>query len=167
MTATPGPDLDQMRQALTADGRRGATSLKVECDLRELYAVEVTAGRHFIEVDEPRAFGGAGTAPNPAGYALAALGSCEAIGFRIWSELLGVPFDSVRVVVEGDIDLRGALGVGEGVRPGFTEVRMTVTITGGEPADRYEQLAEAVKAHSPLLDTFERPIPVTATLEVS
>ncbi|MDX1448983.1 MAG: OsmC family protein, partial [Acidimicrobiia bacterium] len=91
-------------------------------------------------------------------YALATLGACEAIGYRIWSEKLGVSFDEVRVTVEGDLDLRGPFTNER--YPGFQSVRMTVFIRGREPADRYAELERQVEANSPVLALFRDPIPV-------
>jgi uncharacterized OsmC-like protein len=68
-------------------------------------------------VDEPPALGGADSAANPVQYALASLGSCQAITYRFWAEQLGIAVDSVSVRAEGDLDLRGFFGVDETVRP--------------------------------------------------
>lgn len=38
--------------------------------------------------------------------------------------------------VEGDLDLRGFLGIDETIRPGFTAVRLTTTPRGPEPLER-------------------------------
>ena len=46
-------------------------------------------------------------AANPAEYALAALGSCQAITYRVWAAQLGIKLDKVDVSIDGEIDLRG------------------------------------------------------------
>jgi putative redox protein len=50
------------------------------------------------------------------------------------------------------------------VRPGFSAVRIEVTVTGPESPERYEELAAAVDQHCPVLDLFANPVPVTRTL---
>jgi hypothetical protein len=52
--------------------------------------VDVRTGAHTFTVDEPPALGGADVAANPVQYALASLGSCQAITYRFWAEQLGV-----------------------------------------------------------------------------
>src|SRR6516162_1826890 len=46
-------------------------------------------GGHKFTVDEPEALGGSNVAANPVEYALAALGSCQAITYRVWAAQLG------------------------------------------------------------------------------
>ena len=112
----------------------------------------IAGNRKAIEAD---------AAANPVQYALAALGSCQAITYHIWAAQLGIELDSVSVRVEGDLDLRGFFGLDDTVRPGFTAVRVEVTVTGPESTERYAELAAAVDEHCPVLDLFKNPVPVT------
>jgi len=82
--------------------------------------VDIKTGAHSFTVDEPPALGGADAAANPVQYALASLGSCQAITYRFWAAQLGVELDSITVRVEGDLDLRGFFGVDDRVRPGWS-----------------------------------------------
>jgi uncharacterized OsmC-like protein len=52
-------------------------------------SVKVGSGHRFT-VDEPPALGGADKAANPVEYALASLGSCQAITYRVWAAQLGI-----------------------------------------------------------------------------
>jgi uncharacterized OsmC-like protein len=100
-------------------------------------------------------------------YALASLGSCQAITYRFWAAHLGVTLDSITVRVEGDLDLRGFFGVDDRVRPGFSGVHVEVTVAGPESEERYAELAAAVDEHCPVLDLFKNPVPVSRTLVTS
>ena len=95
-------------------------------------------------MDEPAALGGADKAANPVEYALASLGSCQAITYRVWAAQLGVKLDKVKVDIDGDIDLRGFFGLDDRVRAGFNAVRIRVTLAGPETEARYEQLARGL-----------------------
>src|SRR5262249_49715529 len=123
-------------------------------------------GTHTFTVDEPAKLGGGGTAPNPVQYALASLGSCQAITYRFWAEHLGISLDKLTVRVEGDLDIRGFFGFNDRVRPGFSAVRVQVGITGPERPERYQELAAAVEEHCPVLDLFRNPVPADRTLAV-
>ena len=72
--------------------------------------------------------------------------------------------DDITIDAEGDLDARRLFGIDEGVRAGFSDVRLAITITGPESQERYEHLREAVDAHCPVLDLFANATPVTATV---
>src|ERR1700759_4903785 len=98
--------------------------------------------------DEPAALGGTDTAANPVEYALAALGSCQVITYQFWAAKLGIPLESVRVNVHGDLDLHGFFGF-SGTRPGFTGVRVTVDLGGPASAEQYDELKRQVDEACP------------------
>jgi hypothetical protein len=50
------------------------------------------------------------------------------------------------------------------VRPGFTAIRLGVTVTGPESPGRHAELAATVDEHCPALDLFRNAVPVTRTL---
>jgi putative redox protein len=149
------------RKAITEDPAKAQAAFAAEGTLIGVTEVDIRTGAHTFKVDEPPALGGVDSAANPVQYALASLGSCQAITYRIWAEHLGVELDSVTVRVEGDLDLRGFFGTDESVRPGFTAVRVEVAVTGPESPQRYAELAAAVDEHCPVLDLFRNPVPVT------
>ncbi|WP_410211071.1 OsmC family protein [Aquirhabdus sp.] len=122
-------------------------------------SVRVGSGHKFT-IDEPEVLGGQNHGANPVEHALAALGSCQAITYRIWATKLGIQINKVEVSVEGDIDLRGFFGVDENVRPGFNAIRIQVRLSGPETQDRYAKLTAAVNAHCPVLDLFANQVPI-------
>ena len=121
---------------------------------------------HELTVDEPATLGGQDAAANPVEHALAALISCQVVSYRFWAARLGVALDDVQVVVEGDLDVRGFFGLDDAVRPGFTGVRVHVTLAGPESPDRYAELRRTVDAHCPVLDLFGNVTPVETDLTV-
>ena len=154
------------RQALADDAARAHVVLSAQGTLVGVTEVDIRTGAHSFKADEPRSLGG-GVAANPMQYALASLGSCQAITYRIWAAHLGVTLDSVTVRVEGDLDLRSCYGVDDGARPGFTAIRVEVTVAGPESEERYADLAAAVDAHCPALDLFQNPVPVSRALHLA
>ena len=152
------------RKAVTDDPAAGRALFSAHGTLTGVTEVEVRTPTHAFTVDEPPALGGEGSAPNPVEYALASLGSCQAITYRFWAEHLGIPFDKLTVTVEGDLDIRSFFGVDDSVRPGFSAVRIQVGITGPETPERYRELAAAVDEHCPVLDLFRNTVPVARTI---
>ena len=154
------------RQAVTDNPAVAQTLFSTYATLTGVTEVTVRTTTHEFTVDEPPALGGAGSAPNPVEYALASLGSCQAITYRFWAEHLGISFDELTVTVDGDLDIRGFFGFNDSIRPGFSAVRVRVGITGPETPERYQELAAAVDEHCPVLDLFRNPVPVDRTITV-
>jgi len=152
------------RKAIADDTANAQAVFAAQGTLVGVTEVDVRTGAHAFKVDEPPVLGGADAAANPVQYALASLGSCQAITYRLWAEQLGIAFDTLTVRVEGDLDLRGFFGVDDTVRPGFSAVRIEVTVTGPESPGRYQELAVVVDEHCPVLDLFQNPVPVTRKL---
>lgn len=127
-------------------------------------ASRIRAGRHTFRSDAPPALAGDDGAASPVELALGALISCQVVVFRLYSAALGIPFDEINVTAEGDLDAARLFGADESVRAGFTEVRLTVDLTGPESEGRYQQLRDAVDAHCPVLDLLANPTPVVTSV---
>ncbi|MCT1607723.1 OsmC family protein [Nesterenkonia massiliensis] len=148
------------------DGRREAAHLtySVTGEGEGAVATRLRAGKHEFWVDEPAALAGDDVAPSPVEVALGALISCQVVVYRLYAHLLKIPFEDISVTAEGDLDAAKLFGKDEAARPGFTDVRLQVSITGPESQERYEQLRAAVDEHCPVLDLFSNPTPVTSTV---
>lgn len=127
-------------------------------------ASSITAGKHTFLVDEPAALAGDDVAASPVEVALGALISCQIVVYRLYAQALGIPVDDIDVKAEGDLDARRLFGIDESVRPGFTDVRLAITISGPESEARYQELRDAVDAHCPVLDLFANATPVSVTV---
>jgi len=159
------PLVQETKAAFSSDPTQAKATFAAENQLVGTTEVSVKVGSgHRFTVDEPAALGGADKAANPVEYALASLGSCQAITYRVWAAQLGVTLDKVEVDVDGGIDLRGFFGVDDRVRAGFNAVRIRVALSGPETEARYQELAAAVDAHCPVLDLFRNPVPVDRTV---
>lgn len=126
-------------------------------------ASSITAGRHSFLIDEPGALAGDDAAASPVEIALGALISCQIVVYRLYAQALGIRVDDIDVKAEGDLDARRLFGIDETVRPGFTAVRLAITINGPETEARYDELRAAVDAHCPVLDLFAHETPVSIT----
>ena len=158
--------IEANEQAFSTDATRARVTFRTEGALAGPTYVRLTAREHTIEVDEPSTLAGADLHANPVEYALASLASCQAITYRFWAAKLGIELDGLDIAAEGDLDLHGFFGLDDGVRPGFTGIRLDVTPFGPEPEERYRELADAVDAHCPVLDLFANPTAVTRRLAI-
>ncbi len=144
---------------------RAALTQSVQAELVGTTEVSVTMDDHSVTFDEPALVGGTNKGPNPTSMTLGCLAACEAIIYRMYSERLEIPFKRLSVTVDGDLDLRGGAGFAD-IRAGFSDVRMTIRISGPASDERYEELHEAVAANCPVLDTIANPVHVVTTLDV-
>jgi uncharacterized OsmC-like protein len=64
---------------------------------------------------------------------------------------MGISIESLRVEVEGDIDLQGMLNLPEPgvVPPGFQEIRATYYVKSGAPKEQLEKVAKMAGELSP------------------
>jgi uncharacterized OsmC-like protein len=155
------------KDAVDADRANAQVVFRAAATAHDAVASTVTLGRYAVEVDEPPALGGQDTAPNPVEYYLASLLSCQVVTWRVWADKLGIAVDHISARAEGDLDVQGFFGFDATVRPGFSEVRVVVTVSGPESRQRYAELQDAVDAHCPVLDLTRNPTPVRTTLEIA
>lgn len=135
--------------------------------VRDACTAEIEDGGWKLIADESVKEGGNGEGPDSGVFGRAALGSCLAIGYAMWSAKLGVPFESIEVDVEADYDARGMFGVDDSVSPGWGAMRYRVRIESSAPEDEVRRVVDFADAHSPLLDDFRRPLDVTRELKIS
>lgn len=86
------------------------------------------------------------------------------ITYQFWAAKRGIPLDSVKVTVDGDLDLHGFFGFSLNTRPGFGDVRVSVELEGSASRERYEDLKREVDEHCPVLDLFRNETPVSTKL---
>ncbi len=127
-------------------------------------ATRLRAGAHEFLIDEPAALAGDDVAASPVEVALGALIACQVVVYRLYADALGIAVDDIDVTAEGDLDARRLFGIDDTVRAGFTAVRLAITVTGPETAERYEHLKAAVDEHCPVLDLVANATPVTASI---
>ncbi len=125
---------------------------------------ELRAGKHVFHIDEPASLAGDDAAASPVEVALGAFIACQIVVYRLYAQLLGISIDSIEATAEGDLDVRGLFGMDKSVRPGFSAIRLTTSITGPETEEKYAELQQAVDQNCPVLDLFANRTPITATL---
>lgn len=103
-----------------------------------------------LTMDEPPALGGEDRGPNPMEYVLAGLIGCESVMLAVIAQEQGLEYTSADFEVKGLLDVRGLQGV-EGVRPYFSSVKGSVTVTTQASQEALDQVAEAIEARCPVI----------------
>lgn len=96
-------------------------------------ATHAHAGDFQHDADHPAVLCGADQGPTPVEFVLHALASCLTAGIANIAAARGVTLSSVESTVEGDIDLRGILGLSDEVRNGYQALRVHFRIAGDAP----------------------------------
>ena len=118
----------------------------------------VDIGRALYEAQAHQGVGGIGTAACSGDLLLGALAACAQITCQMVATALGIATQRIEVVVEGDLDLRGTLGMAKDVPVGFENIRVRFTIEAPEATE--EQLAtlrEKTKQYCVVMQTLTRP----------
>ncbi|MCF6147112.1 MAG: OsmC family protein [Candidatus Kuenenia sp.] len=106
--------------------------------------------RNFkIAIDEPEELLGENTAANPQEVLMAALNACVMNTYVIASAMKGIKLESVEIETEGELDLRGFLGIDKSIKPGYDEIRYKVHIKGDGTKEQFEEVHRTVMATSP------------------
>jgi uncharacterized OsmC-like protein len=123
---------------------------------------DVTRTAPFVlGADEPAILLGEDKAANPAEYLLHALISCLTTSTIYHAAARGIEIEAVESQLEGDMDLRGFLGLSNEVRKGFQAIRVHMRFkTNAAPMVLYE-LAQ----HSPIHDVVSKSLPVRLKIE--
>lgn len=117
-----------------------------------------------LQGDEPEQILGERTGPNAVELLLGALGSCLSVGYAANAAAMDIELDDLRFELEGDVDLRGFLGLSEDVRPGYENITCTAHVTADASEAELEKLRERVESTSPLLDIITNEVPVVTQL---
>lgn len=123
--------------------------------------------RNFqIVADEPNELLGQNSAPNPQELLMAALNACLTVGYVVNAAAMGIKVHSLEIETDGELDLRGFLGLDESVNPGYDEVRYVVRLHADASRERLEELHQVVTKTSVNRANFSKAIRMVSTLEV-
>ena len=82
--------------------------------------------RFSIDIDEPRELGGSNGFANPQEHLIAALNACMTVGYVAQCAVRGITLESLAIATDGEIDLRGFLGIDPADRRLFRGKRIPV-----------------------------------------
>jgi len=119
--------------------------------------------RFSIDIDEPRELGGTNSFANPQ---IAALNACMTVGYVAQCAVRGIALESLTIETDGEIDLRGFLGIDPAVPQGYENLSYTVRIKGNGTKKQFAEVHEAVMATSPNFYNLSRPVALKPALVI-
>src|SRR6476660_2358780 len=130
-------DLRSIQQPLKEQYRREPNSSRITLKAKSSetatpIACSVDIGRAVYQAEAHSGVGGAGTAACSGDLLLGALAACAQITCQMVATAMGIPTNRIEVTVEGDLDLRGTLGIARDVPIGFESIRTRFEIDAPE-----------------------------------
>jgi uncharacterized OsmC-like protein len=133
--------------------------------IRDFYAAnqeDTSRAEEFVvDAGEPAILLGNDTGPNPAEYLLHALAACLTTSLVYVAAARGVELTKVESTLEGDMDVRGALGLADEYRNGFERIRVSFRVSGKAPEEKLREIVERAQQRSAVFDMVTNGVPVT------
>jgi uncharacterized OsmC-like protein len=124
-------------------------------------ACSVDIGRAVYEAQAHAGVGGAGTAACSGDLLLGALAACAQVTCQLIAAASGLPVQAVRVYVEGDLDLRGTLGLSREAPVGFSAIRVRFELDAPALSERDRAALERrTEQYCTVMQTLLRPPPI-------
>lgn len=114
-----------------------------------------------MECGEPPVLLGRDRGANPVEFLLNALIGCLTTTLVYHAAARGLNVEAIDSELEGDLDLRGFLGISPDVRKGYSEIRVTMRVKSRAAPQVLRQLAQ----YSPVFEVCSRALPVQLTVE--
>ena len=114
------------------------------------------------EAQAHRGVGGAGTGACSGDLLLGALAACAQITCQMVAESMDLDVRSISVSVEGDLDLRGTLGIDRDTPVGFQEIRVRFEIDApGASREQLDSLARKTERYCVVMQTLRSAPAIT------
>ena len=118
-----------------------------------------------LSTDEPPTLLGSDRDANPGEYLMHALAACVTSAIVYHAAARGIAIDKIESTIEGDVDLRGFLGLDPNVRNGFEQIRMKLKIKADVPDTELQELCALGPKFSPVFDSVVNGLPVHVSAE--
>jgi uncharacterized OsmC-like protein len=146
---------DAARITLTARGSQEDAPVTCSVDI----------GRAVQEAQAHSGVGGPGSGACSGDLLLGALAACAQLTCQMVAAAMGIATNRIQVHVEGDLDLRGTLGISKEAPVGFERIRLQFDIDAPDASD--EQVRELVgktERFCTVLQTLRQPPSIEATI---
>ena len=121
-------------------------------------ACSVDTGRAIQQAEAHVGVGGPGTAACSGDLLLGALAACAQVTCQMVAAAIGIETERIEVHVDGDLDLRGTLGVSREAAVGFDAIRIRFEIDAPDAsAEDLEALIAKTERYCTVLQTLCEP----------
>ncbi|PYT50443.1 MAG: osmotically inducible protein OsmC [Acidobacteria bacterium] len=141
---------DPNASQITLRAKGGQTDVPVTCS--------VDIGRTIYHAEAHKGVGGAGAGACSGDLLLGALAACAQITCQMVAAAMGIPTERIEVTVEGELDLRGTLGISKDVPVGFESVHLHFDVAASKATpEQLRGLQEKTEQYCVVMQTLMRP----------
>jgi uncharacterized OsmC-like protein len=141
---------DPNASRITLRAKGGQAEVPVACS--------IDIGRAIYQAEAHKGVGGAGTGACSGDLLLGALAACAQITCQMVATAMDIPTERIEVTVEGDLDLRGTLGISKDAAVGFESIRLDFGIVAPDAnPEQLRGLREKTEQYCVVMQTLMRP----------
>jgi len=122
---------------------------------------------YTADADHPNVLVGNDNGPTGAEYLLHALAACLTHGIANIAAARNINLTEVTSTVTGDVDLQGILGMSDGVRNGYSNIRVSFDVKGDAPAEKLREIVEQSRDRSAVFDVLTNGVPVSIDVDAA
>jgi uncharacterized OsmC-like protein len=159
LKATQAP----IKQRYRDEPEAAVITLKSEGEIGENVSCSVATGRALVEAGLHPATGGSGLQACSGDMLLEALVACAGVTLNAVATALGLELRGARVSAEGDLDVRGTLGVAKDAPVGFRDIRLAFDIDADLSDEERTNLIRLTERYCVVYQTLRQPPPITVT----
>ena len=111
------------------------------------------------------AAGGDGREACSGDMLLEALVACAGVTFNVVATAMNIPLRSARVIVEGDGDFRGTLGIAKDVPVGVTDIKLRFEIDSDASDEQLATLLRQTEHYCVIFQTLRTPPRMEASIQ--
>jgi uncharacterized OsmC-like protein len=112
---------------------------------------------YSFDGDHPEVFASEDNGPTPVELLLVSLAGCLTAGVAAVAQNRDIQLRSVTAALEGDMDIRGILGVDPEVRNGFSRIKVSYTIDADASPEDIRALVAQSQKRSAVYDIVTNP----------
>jgi len=166
-------DADQLRalqapikQRYKDDPNATVITLKAKGTLDDAgIACKLETGRALATAGLHPATGGSGLELCSGDMLLEALVACAGVTLKAVATALDISLKSATVMAEGELDVRGTLGVAKDAPVGFRQIRLGFAVDSVAPQDKLDQLLKLTERYCVVYQTIKSGPPVDVRMD--
>ena len=154
-----------LKEKYRSDPNSSRITLRAESDQSDTpITCSVEVGQKILEAQAHSGVGGPGTAACSGDLLLGALAACAQLTCQLVATAMGIPFEHIRVDVEGEMDLSGTLGISKDVPVGFQDIHARFDIKAPDATpDQLAALKAKTEQYCVVMQTLMNPPAIRTT----